>query len=92
MEDYEYKHNSMEEKIEHEFQDNIICPYCGCEYEYEKSREMIGNTTNAWKFDVECRKCAKMFSASWNYSNDDEGEETEDIEFWTYHEDQSDFV
>lgn len=92
MQDYEYQHNSVDDEIVHEFLDNIICPYCGYEYEYEKSRDLIGNTTTAWLFYLGCKNCDKIFSVSWDYMLDDDGEETESIEFWTYHEDQKGFV
>ncbi len=89
MEDHEYEHSETEKNFEHEFTDNITCPYCSYEYGYEESREMPGNTTNAWRFYVECRQCEKMFSASWNFMIDDDGEYTDSMEFFSYHEKQT---
>lgn len=86
MEDHEYTHNPKEDEIEHEFLDNITCPYCGYEYEYNKSRDLIGNTTTAWKFFLECKNCEKTFGVGWDFDDDDEGEETENIIFCTYHD------
>lgn len=93
MEDYEYNHSGAEEKIEHALQESIVCPYCGYDYGYKRSPTMIGNTTNAWKFDIECNACEKRFSVSWDfYETEDKEKEDEELEFSTYHEKQEDFV
>jgi hypothetical protein len=84
MEDYEYQHNNSEDGIEHVNQESIICPYCGHDYGYDESSRMPGNTTNAWKFDVECQICGNMFSCSWDFSCVEGG----GIEYTTWHEKQ----
>lgn len=91
MEDHEYQHTDTDINIGHLFTEVIICPYCGYEYEYQNSREMIGNVTNAWTFGVECKKCSKCFSVGWDYNDEDgEGEDDNGIEFCTYHLNQAD--
>lgn len=87
MEDFQYDHNDAENNIEHELQETIICPYCGYDFGYSKSEKSPGNTTDAWKFDMECVSCDKAFSVSWCCDEEDGL-----ILYSTYHVNQEDFV
>lgn len=87
LQDWEYNHNKAEIEIDHENTDSIVCPYCGYEYGYDQSREMIGITTNAWSFSVICKKCKKLFTVSWDFDQEEEENEEYVSEiFWSYHE------
>lgn len=85
IEDWQYEHSESEAEIDHCNTDIITCPYCGHEYDYNLSREMIGDTTNAWSWPVICEKCKKLFDASWDFEIDENEEITV---FWTYHAEQ----
>jgi hypothetical protein len=90
MEDWEFEHHATSSEIEHELQETIICPDCGFDYGYDRSHKKIPkNSTNAWKFNVVCENCENLFLVSWDWDANQEEPSDGDIEFTTYHVDQS---
>lgn len=56
----------MTKEIDHEYTDEVVCPYCG--YEYGDSWVYFSRNDEAVK--IECDECGKCFRASQNVSVD----------------------
>lgn len=54
--------NDTEKKIDHEFMDNLVCPYCG--YEDEDAGDYLETDHGEWS----CDECGKVFSFQADYS------------------------
>ena len=56
----------MEKEIDCSYTDEVVCPYCG--YEFQMSYEIFYNPDDDFFRGLECEECAKQFNVHKNVS------------------------